>query len=138
VPAGAARCGLLERFDRSVACFLSGFKAMLGLGQILLELGAKLLLALERCLRLAAVELCGLPGRALVGKLALGRLALLAGALLGAIRTVNGARGTCALASSSAAQLEAAARRERLEVGVVRLFVGVLRMVGGAEFTGRS
>jgi hypothetical protein len=73
---------LFSRFDRRVTSRLGGFEATLGLGEVLLELAAELLLTLQRCLRLAAIELRCLSRCALVGELTIERGAFLAGALL--------------------------------------------------------
>jgi hypothetical protein len=69
--AGAAYRGLLKRFDRRVPSLLSGVEATLGLGEVVLELGTELLFALQRGLRVAAVELRGLSRGALVAELTL-------------------------------------------------------------------
>jgi hypothetical protein len=84
---------LLERFDRCVASFLGGFEATLGLGEVLLELAAELLLTLQRCLCLAAVELCCLSRGAFVGELTLERRAVLPGALFDPVGALAGGFG---------------------------------------------
>jgi hypothetical protein len=56
-------------------------------------LGAELLLALRRCLRLAAIELGCLSRRAFVGELALERRAVFACALFGPVGALAGGLG---------------------------------------------
>ena len=63
------------------------------MGEVLLELAAELLLALQRGVRLAALELRRLPRRALVAELTLLRRALFAGALLDAVGALGGGLG---------------------------------------------
>jgi hypothetical protein len=73
--------------------FLGGFEPTLGLGWVVLELGAELLLALQRCLRLAAVELCCLSGGALVGELTLERRAVFPCAFFDPVGALGGGLG---------------------------------------------
>jgi hypothetical protein len=138
----AAKRGLLNRFERRVASFLGGFEAMLGLGQVLLELRAELLLALYRGLRLGAIELRCLSRHAFLGELMLKRRAFLARALVDPVCTF--ARGLGALLGvagervASLGVLPGASgfplARERARLRFARLRAGLIALtLGGAR-----
>jgi hypothetical protein len=61
--------------------------------KVFLELAVELLCTLQRCLRLAALELGRLSRRALVAELSLERCAVLAGAFLDAVGALGGGLG---------------------------------------------
>jgi hypothetical protein len=83
----------------------------LGLGEVLLELAAQLLFTLQRCLRVAAIELCCLSRGALVDELTIERRALLAGALLDSVGALGGGLGSLLGAGGALVGLQGERRR---------------------------